>query len=56
MCHGVFSVGAVSELALNSIPIPQDFKLLGQCVEVKPKFAFLQELWERFLVGSVVFA
>ena len=32
-----------TRLALNSTPIPQDFKLLRRCAEVKPKFAFFQE-------------
>ena len=31
-------------LALTSTPVPQDFKLLGRCAEVKPKFAFFQKL------------
>jgi len=32
-----------TRLDLNSTPFPQEFKLLGWCAEVKPKFAFLQE-------------
>ena len=44
-----------TRLALNSTPIPQDFKLSGRCAEVKPKFAFFQEQRERFAIDSVVF-
>ena len=43
-------------LALNSTPLPQDFKLLGRCAEVKSKFAFFQEQREGFAINSVVFA
>ena len=45
-----------TRLALNSTPIPQDFKLLRRCAEVKPKFAFFQEQRERFAIDSVVFS
>ena len=43
-------------LALNSTPIPKDFKLLRRCAEVNPKFAFFQEQRERFAIDSVVFS
>ena len=43
-------------LALNSTPIPQNFKLLRWCAEVKPKFAFFQKQREGFAINSVVFA
>ena len=43
-------------LALNSTPLPQDFKLLGRCAEVKSKFAFFQEQREGFAINSVIFA
>ena len=43
-------------LALNFIPFPQDFKLLGRCAKVKLKFAFFQEQRERFAVNAVLFA
>ena len=29
---------------------------MRQCAEVKSKFAFFQEQWERFAIDSVVFA
>ena len=45
-----------TRLALNSTPIPQDFKLSGRCAEVKSKFAFFQEQRERFAIDSVVFS
>ena len=45
-----------TRLALNSTPIPQDFKLLRRCAEAKPKFAFFQEQREGFAINSVVFA
>ena len=45
-----------TRLALNSTPIPQDFKLLRRCAEVKPKFTFFQEQREGFAIDSVVFA
>ena len=54
--HQNFLRGCTSRLALNSTPIPQDFKLLRRCAEVKSKFAFFQEQWERFAIDSVVFA
>ena len=50
-----FSRGC-TRLALNSTPLPQDFKLPGWCAEVKSKFAFFQEQRERFAIDSVVFA
>ena len=40
---GAEQVWGCTRLALNSTPIPQDFKLLRRCAEVKPKFAFFQE-------------
>lgn len=43
-------------LALNSTPIPQNFKLLRRCAEVKPKFAFFQEQREGFAIDSIVFS
>ncbi|RPB54383.1 hypothetical protein JX95_00745, partial [Neisseria meningitidis] len=45
-----------TRLALNPTPIPQDFKLLRRCAEVKSKFAFFQEQWERFAIDSIVFS
>ncbi|EOC68797.1 hypothetical protein NM3158_1877 [Neisseria meningitidis NM3158] len=45
-----------TRLALNPTPIPQDFKLLRRCAEVKSKFAFFQEQRERFTIDSVVFS
>ena len=45
-----------TRLALNSTPLPQDFKLPGWCAEVKSKFAFFQEQRERFAIDSVVLA
>ncbi|ELK74161.1 hypothetical protein NM97027_1570 [Neisseria meningitidis 97027] len=45
-----------TRLALNPTPIPQDFKLLRRCAEVKSKFAFFQEQRERFAIDSVVFS
>ena len=45
-----------TRLSLNSTPIPQDFKLLRRCAEVKSKFAFFQEQRERFTIDSVVFS
>ena len=45
-----------TRLALNSTPLPQDFKLPRRCAEVKSKFAFFQEQRERFAIDSVVFA
>ncbi|CKK16216.1 Uncharacterised protein [Neisseria meningitidis] len=45
-----------TRLALNPTPIPQDFKLLRRCAEVKSKFAFFQEQWEKFTIDSVVFS
>ncbi|EOC27536.1 hypothetical protein NM2001072_0545 [Neisseria meningitidis 2001072] len=45
-----------TRLALNPTPIPQDFKLLRRCAEVKSKFAFFQEQRERFTINFVVFA
>ena len=44
-----------TRLALNSTPIPQDFKLLRRCAEVKSKLTLFQEQRERFAVDSVVF-
>ena len=45
-----------TRLALNSTPFLQDFKLLRRYAEIKSKFAFFQEQWERFAIDSVVFA
>ncbi len=45
-----------TRLALNPTPIPQDFKLLRRCAEVKSKFAFFQEQREKFTIDSVVFS
>ena len=45
-----------TRLALNSTAIPQDFKLLRRCAEVKSKFAFFQKQRERFAIDSVVFS
>ena len=52
----IFLRGCTSRLALNSTPIPQNFKLLRRCAEIKSKFAFFQEQRERFAIDSVVFA
>ena len=56
MCRSAQKSRICTRLALNSTPIPQDFKLPGRCAEVKPKFAFFQEQRERFAIDSVVFA
>ena len=50
------SAWVCTRLTLNSTPIPQDFKLLGRCAEVKSKFTFFQKQRERFAINSVVFA
>ena len=54
--HQNFLRGCPSILALNSTPIPQNFKLLRRCAEIKSKFAFFQEQRERFTIDSVVFS
>ena len=46
------NIRGCTRLALNSTPIPQDFKLPGRCAEVKPKFAFFQEQQEKFEINS----
>ena len=55
-CSFIYLSRGCTRLALNSTPIPQDFKLLRRCAEVKSKFAFFQEQRERFAIDSVVFS
>ena len=43
-----------TRLAPNPTPIPQDFKLLRRCAEVKTKSAFFQEQREEFAIDAVV--
>ena len=51
-----YKIRGCTRLALNSTPLPQDFKLPGWCAEVKSEFAFFQEQRERFAIDSVVLA